>query len=72
MDEIWWTTSASADGTKDPNCKSLSDLGVEKLRVAQLGRGSQKFCICTFFRGESLVQVSGIFLRCYDTLWNAF
>ena len=81
-DDVWWTASTSTDGANGPNRKCLAGLGVEKLRgectplwfrsVAQMGHGARKFCNCTFFHGESLVQVSDNFLQCKDTLLNAF
>ena len=76
------TASANASDANGLIRKCLAVLGVEKLlgegtfplttSVAQMGHCSRKIWFCTFSSGESLVQVSDVFLHCNDTLWNAF
>ena len=62
-----WTASARVDGANGPNLVSQPGLDVEKKRgedappltekVTQLDHGRRNFWKCTFFDGESLVQV---------------
>ena len=62
--------SASADGANGPNRMSLAGLEAPPLTrsIAQMGHDSQN---CTFY-GELMMHVSNAFVRCNDTLWNAY